>query len=309
MKTEDLSEGSHSSNVALEDAVDELGWAVVNPNLTALKRIDIGDVELTYIEQGKGPLVVMVHGALGDCRTWSRQVALLSRNYHVISYSRRYHHLNASPEGAINYSYGRHVEDLTSLLRALRQGPAHLVGHSYGATVAALVALEHPEMVRSLVLGEPSLFSVLSHSQDRVSLRFHRIALRVVQKLSENDEPGLAVREYLKIVGGRDVFDELPLEDLLVINQNAHTLGPMLRTYFEPTNLDHRTQNLKMPALLIRGERSPGIYGAIIRELHNRLPTSAKVILPEASHGLQLENPESFGAAVIGFFERTQANR
>jgi hypothetical protein len=97
MKTKDFSEASHCSNSALDHDHD-LGWQVVNPNLTALKRIDIGDVELTYIEQGEGPLVVLVHGALGDCRTWSRQVALLAQHYHVISYSRRYHHLNPAPE-------------------------------------------------------------------------------------------------------------------------------------------------------------------------------------------------------------------
>lgn len=305
MKTEDLNAVSHSANVALDDAEDELGWQVVNSNLTTLRRIDIGDAELTYIEQGTGPLVVLVHGSLGDCRTWSRQVALLAQHYHVISYSRRYHHLNPSPAGTIDYSYGRHVDDLVALIRALGLGPAHLVGHSYGATVAALVALERPEMVSSLVLGEPSIFSILSDSQDKVSLRLHRVALRVVQKLSENDEHGLAVREYLNIVVGRDVFDELPLEDLLVINQNAHTLGPMLRTYFEPTRLDcSRAQNLTMPTLIISGDLSPNIYGAITRELNDCLPTAARLILPGTSHGLQMENPEIFGDAVMNFLRR-----
>jgi len=307
METKDLSEPSLSSNRGLDRADDELGWQVVNPNLTALKRIDIGGLELTYIEQGKGPLVVLVHGALGDCRSWSRQAALLAQQYHVISYSRRHHHLNSSPDGPIDYSYRRHVDDLISLIRALGFGPAHLVGHSYGATVAALVAMEHPEMVNSLALSEPSLFSILAHSQDRLSVRFHRIALRVVQKLSENGEQGLAVREYLNIVVGQDVFDGLALEDMLVINQNAHTLGPMLRTYFEPTELDHSSaQKFATPTLLITGERSPGIYGAITRELNQCLPTVESVILPKASHVKQMENPESFGVALMDFFATTK---
>ncbi len=309
MKTENVSEISSTPSLALDDAGDEPVWQVVNPKLNALKRIDIGDTELTYFEQGKGPLVILVHGALGDCRTWSRQVALLAQHYHVISYSRRYHHLNPSPEGTIDYSYGRHVDDLISLVRALGLGPAHLVGHSFGASVAALVALERPEMVSSLVLGEPSLFSILSDSQDRVSLRFHRIALRVVQKLSENDEQGLAIKEYLNIVVGRDVFDELPLEDLLVINQNAHTLGPMLRTYFDPTRLDcGSARKLTMPALLITGELSPGIYGAITRELNDCVPTADSFTLPGASHGLQIENPQTFGSRLMDFLATTGAS-
>ena len=183
----------HLMDSSPDRAVDELGWQTVGPRLPPVKQKKINGSNLTYIEQGEGELVIFVHGALGDCRTWARQVALLAQHYHVISYSRRYHHRKPAPEGIIDYSYGRHVDDLISLIRTLQLGPAHLVGHSCGATVAALVALERPDMVSSLVLGEPSLFSVLSDSQDRVSLRLHRIALRVVQKLSENDEPGLAV--------------------------------------------------------------------------------------------------------------------
>ena len=306
MKTKELSGFSYGSNVRLGGADDELGWQVVKPTL-ALKRIEIDGLELTYAEQGKGPLVVLVHGALGDCRTWYRQMALLARQYHVVSYSRRYHHPNPSPEGTINYSYRRHVDDLVSLIRALGLGPAHLVGHSYGATVAALVAMEWPEKVSSLVLAEPGLFSALSDSQDRVSLRLHRIAMRVVQNLSANGEQGLAVREYLNIVGGQDVFSELPLEDLLVINQNAHTLGPMLQNYFEPTKLDRSSaRKLRTPTLLITGEFSPNVYKAVTRELNNYLPAAESLILPRASHGLQIENPRDFGNALVEFLAKAK---
>ncbi|HKO43820.1 MAG TPA: alpha/beta hydrolase [Pyrinomonadaceae bacterium] len=289
-------------NVGLDRAVDVRGWQVVDQNSTGLKQIDIGGSELTYTERGKGPLVVFVHGALGDFRTWSRQMASLAQKYRVVSYSRRYHHLSPSPDGIIDYSYRRHVNDLISLIRALGPEPVHLVGHSYGATVAALVAMERPELLNNLVLGEPSLFSVLSDSPDRVSFRFHRIALRVVQKLSENGEPELAVREYLNIVVGRDVVDELPTKDRLVISQNAHTLGPMLKTYFEPTELDRRRAlKLTTPTLLITGEHSPSIYRAITRELNDCLPASESFTLPEASHGLHLESPEDFGVALLEF--------
>lgn len=170
MKRQDLNEASDSSNAALDRAVDELGWQVINPKLTALKQIDINGIELTYIEQGKGQLVVFVHGALGDCRTCSHQVALLAQKYHVVSYSRRYHEPNSLPNREIDYTHRRHVDDLISLIEALGPGPAHLVGHSYGAAVAALVAMERPELVNSLILSEPSLFSMIS---DPPGIKFH----------------------------------------------------------------------------------------------------------------------------------------
>lgn len=103
------------------------------------------------------------------------------------------------------------------------------------------------------------------------------------------------------------VFDELPPEGRLVINQNAHTLGPMLRTYLEPTTLDHSTASKMItPTLLITGELSPAIYKAITRELHNCMPTVESFTLPGASHGLHMENGEDFGVAVMEFLSKTK---
>jgi non-heme chloroperoxidase len=296
---------SNSSNLALDHA-NESGRQVVDRYLTPLKQIDINGTELTYVEQGEGPMVVLVHGALGDFRSWSAQMAVLSSKYRVVSYSRRYHEPNSLPDGEIDYTHRRHVDDLIGLIEKLGSGPAHLVGHSYGAAVAALVAMKRPDLVSSLILEEPTLFSMLSDDLDKVSLRFHAVALNVLQKLSENGEQRLAVREYVNIVNGKDVFDELPPGDRLVINQNAHTLGPMLRTYFEPSRLDQTTgSKMTTPTLLMNGELSPRIYQAITRALHDCLPVAETFTLPGASHGLHMENREDFSVAVMGFLSKT----
>jgi pimeloyl-ACP methyl ester carboxylesterase len=262
---------------------------------------------LTYTHKGNGELVILVHGALGDYRTWSQQKDVLARQYHVISYSRRYHKPNSPINGAVDYTYRRHVDDLISLIRSLGIGPAHLVGHSYGASVAALVAMERPEMVSSLILGEPNLFSVLSDPQDKVALRLHRLAFNIVLKLSDNGEQGLALREYVNVVTGKDAFGDLPIEALLVITQNAYTLGPMLRTVFEPTGFDrHRARSIKTPTLVVTGELSPALYQAIGRELDTSLPNSELIKLAGASHGLQMDNPADFNEAVLEFLSRNE---
>lgn len=299
----------NSSNQALHRLVDKPGWHVVNPPLSPAKQVHIDGTDLTYVERGEGPLVILVHGALGDFRFWSAQMSVLSSEYRVVSYSRRYHEPNSKPDGEIDYTHRRHVDDLTRLIETFGSGPAHLVGHSYGATVAALVAMERPDLVNRLILVEPSLFSMLSDNLDKVSLRFHAVALNVLQKLSENGEQSLAVREYLNIVVGENVYDELPSKDRMVINQNAHTLGPMLRTYFEPTRLDQSVASkMTVPTLLITGELSPRLYQAVIRELHNCLPVAESFTLPGASHGLHMENGEDFSVAVMEFLSKTRTS-
>lgn len=296
----------HTLN-ASDRRAEELGWEVVNPASTALKQIVINDGQLTYTENGNGQLVILVHGDLGDYRTWSQQKAILARQYRVISYTRRYHQTKSLANAAVDYTYRRHVDDLISLIRALELGPAHLVGHSYGAAVAALVAMEHPEMVSSLILGEPVLFSILSDPKDKVALRFHRIALNVVQKLIETGEQELALREYVKIVTGKDSFGDLPLEELLVITQNVHTLEPMLRTLFDSMEFDrHRARNIKTPTLIVTGEFSPAVYRSIGRELNRSLPNSELFTLAGASHALQMENPADFSEAVLEFLSQNE---
>lgn len=301
----DLTRTQHRSEATSDPAANESGWELVKPKVVQLKRIKIKGSDLAYTERGTGDPVILVHGALGDYRTWSSQLDSLSHQYRVISYSRRFHQPNVLTNEFSDYTHRRHVDDLIALIDELQVGPAHLVGHSYGAAVAALVALERPEIVSTLTLGEPSLFSILSSLPDIVSLRLHRTALNVVQKLTENGEQRLAVREYVNIVLDKDVFENLPPETLLVINQNANTLGPMLRTYFEPTALNRDCAlSIKKPTLVITGEASPNVYKAITRELNSAFANSELLMLPGASHGLQLDNPVGFNNAVLEFLSR-----
>ena len=111
------------------------------------KQITVNGTPLTYVEQGKGTPIVLVHGDMGDYRTWTGEMDAFADHYHVISYSKRYHYPNTWTEG--DFSVQGHLADLVALLQALNLGPVHLIGHSSGGVLAALVAQEHPELVRS----------------------------------------------------------------------------------------------------------------------------------------------------------------
>ena len=91
-----------------------------------------------------------------ECRTWEAQIETFSKDYRVIALSRRYAYPNRQEENETNdYSVTQHSQDLTQFLKTINVGPVHLVGHSYGAFTALMVTLENPELVKSLILGEP----------------------------------------------------------------------------------------------------------------------------------------------------------
>jgi non-heme chloroperoxidase len=98
--------------------------------------------------------VLFVHGALEDYREWEPQRAAIAEHHRFVTYSRRYHWPNAWAGDGSDYSYELHAADLAAFIGALGAGPVHLVGHSWGGSVAMLMALDHPELVRSLTVLE-----------------------------------------------------------------------------------------------------------------------------------------------------------
>ena len=128
--------------------------------LPAPTKIIVNGVELHYISAGTGEPVILLHGGQGDYRSWEPQMASLSRYYHVISYSRRYNYPNQNPQTATNHSALVEAADLAALIKALRLKRANLVGTSMGAATALTLAIEHPDMVRSLVLAEPPILAL-----------------------------------------------------------------------------------------------------------------------------------------------------
>lgn len=267
-----------------------------------MKRVDVNGAELVYVEQGIGEPVVFVHGALSDYRLWAAQMEALAPHYRAIAYSRRDHCPNTWSGDGSDYSLAHHAADLAAFLRALKLGPAHLVGHSYGGALAALVALAHPELVRSLVLGEPTFFSALQGAKERSLVAELQQRFGEVRRLSQNGQGEQAVREFLKAAVGADVFDSLPEAARSMIMDNARTLDPMLWTFPDPTPFDcDRARRISAPTLLVRGEFSPEINHLIADLLAGCFPNAEMFILPGASHGLQIEKPAEFNEAVREF--------
>ena len=265
-----------------------------------VRKVDAGGTSLAYVEQGSGEPVVFVHGAVSDYRTWLEQFEALAGDYRVISYSRRAHYPNAR-EGDENYTRDAHKTDLIEFLKALRLEKAHLIGHSYGAAVALLAALEAPALVGSLVLAEPSPCPEILDEDAKLLLAEQKASFEKVMRLAENGAAEPAVREFLHTVIGIDALGLLPAERRAVVLENAATLRPMLRTYYESFLSVEKLKKLKVPTMFITGEISPVIARQTCQTIDRYLPNSKIAILKCASHGLQMENPEGFSRLVLDF--------
>jgi non-heme chloroperoxidase len=281
--------------------------------------VEVNGSALEYTESGSGTPLVLVHGSVNDQRTWESQMAALSTRYHVIAYSRRYHHPNPWVGDGSDYAVSLHAEDLAALVRALEIAPAHLVGSSYGAYTALIAGLRHPRLVRTLVLGEPPAVPLLISNPANplhilwllirdprtalVVLRFMLGTIRPTQEALRRDDLETAVRRFVDGVLGEGGYEQLPPTAKTMIRDNAGALkAELLSSNFEsfPTA---EARSFTKPALLLYGERSVDFFRLISNVLIGLLPNAETATIAGASHDMHSDNPEAYNEEVIRFLE------
>jgi pimeloyl-ACP methyl ester carboxylesterase len=280
--------------------------------------VDVNGATLEYVETGAGDPVVLIHGGFSDHRIWAPQRDALGRHYRAITYSRRYHWPNAPITPNADYAMAEQVDDLRALLTALGAAPAHLIGNSYGANMALLLALQEPGLVRSLVLAEanaaPLLVSVPPKPLEFLRLFFtHPVTAAVFIKVfGTGFRRVIAAFERDDLEEGQRLFGLLALGpygvERLTEARQAQWNDNVFKEQFTnsdspPLNPDHVRQ-ITIPTLLLSGKQSPLILRLLTDRLHEHMPRADRVDIPDASHDMHVDNPSAVTDAVLAFLAR-----
>ena len=267
-------------------------------------KVRVNGVELHYIEQGQGEPLILLHGGQGDYRSWESLMKLLSPQFRVISYSRRYNYPNNNPISAKYHSAYTEAEDLAVFIRQLKLGRVHLVGTSMGAFTALVLAVKHPEMVRSLVLAEPPIHPWVRNTPDGVAA--YRQFMTTIQEparaaFKAGDDKG-AMRFFVDGIIGTGRFESLPPEGLAAVMQNSRFFKANTLSDDPYPNLSKdKVRRLRIPLLIITGENTIRIHKLVNEELARLQPKAERAIIPKAGHGSPRDNPQAFNEAVIRF--------
>lgn len=269
-----------------------------------LKQILVNGTELNYIEQGTGVPVVFVHGSLGDYRTFNFQFEPFSKHFRVISYSRRYHYPNKWKGDGKDYSVALHANDLASFIKELATEPVHLAATSYGAYVSLYMASKNPELVRSLVLGEPPILPWLEKVEGGKALKDEFLTnsfgpARDAFKAGKMEE---GVGLFIDGVMGQGTFSRLNPRAKGSMLDNAEEMKAETTAddYFSPFTFEDASK-IQSPVLLLSGERSPKLFHLIVDSLEKCLPQSKRVLVPDASHSMQTGNYQFYNKVVLDF--------
>ena len=116
------------------------------------KRLIKEECEIFFVEKGKGIPVVLLHGFPQTHSMWAEVAPLFSDTYHVICPDLRGYGQSSKPEGYKNYTFRNMAKDVISILKYLNiEQKAHIIGHDRGARVAYRLAIDHPELVSSVM--------------------------------------------------------------------------------------------------------------------------------------------------------------
>ena len=275
-----------------------------------LKAVFINGDSIHYIDIGKGDPVVFVHPGASDYRIWEAQMDAFSQNHRVIAYSRRHAYPNKQIwNDSADYSRTLHSKDLAEFIKSLNLEPVHLVGHSYGAAAALFTTIDHPELVRSLTLGEPALSELIVNLQgsDTIFKNFGTGATAAFEAFKNNDEEK-AVSKFLDAVTDDSLyFSNLPQRHREILMANTLELRGVLlgkRKDVNPTVTCDDLKKIKTPVLLLGGDKSPSRFSLIFNTMEPCLSNKERATLSNTNHGLEMENPVEFNKIVLGFIDK-----
>ncbi|GAA4013942.1 alpha/beta fold hydrolase [Actimicrobium antarcticum] len=253
-----------------------------------LKFAPVGNYALRYLDEGSGPVVVLIHGLAGDLSAWLAQVAVLRQSYRVIAFDNRgAGHSTQVDEPVSTADLAR---DTLGLMDYLQIERAHVVGRSMGGAVAQQMALLAPARVLSMVLC--ASFARLDPLGRRVLLNM-RDALE--WRMNWADHARHSVQNFVSA----DFFNQQP-ERVAAIERliGGETRLPACYIRQNTACQEHDTlpelARLHQPVLVMAGASDPICSLTATGWLGDGLPNVRTEIFENASHFFLMEQPERF---------------
>lgn len=248
---------------------------------------------------GQGPQPALaIHCSLAHSGSWGGLARHLSGALTLTAFDMPGHGRSGDWDGR------GEIQEVTAEIAAdLLDGPAHVIGHSFGATVALRLAVMRPELVRSLVLIEPVFFAVALADCPEMRDGFAEQMAGFTEGMAAGDGHA-AARAFLSVWGNGAEWESLgaPERDRLaaqmpLIEAGHGALYDDVGGLLVPGVLAGVTQ----PALLIEGSESPDIIGAINEGLAARLPKAERAVIAGAGHMVPLTHARQVGAEILRF--------
>jgi pimeloyl-ACP methyl ester carboxylesterase len=247
---------------------------------------------IAYRRSGTGPALVLLHGFIADGRVWRTQIDDFSRDFDVIAWDAP--GCGQSCDTPEDFSMQDYARCLLALLDEAGVEAPHLLGLSWGDTLALEFHRLFPEHVRSIIIAD-------SYAGWTGSLGAKDAQARLDRCLRESQLPAADwVPQWVPGAFSPGAPQEV-LDELASIMWDFHPVGFRAMSRALHPDFSEALSGISVPALLIWGAddaRSPLTCGEKMRD---RINGSRLVVIPDAGHAPTMEQPARFNAEVRTF--------
>jgi pimeloyl-ACP methyl ester carboxylesterase len=265
---------------------------------------DVGDIRLHYIDEGQGPLVVMLHGFPEFSFSWRKQIPVLAKaGYRVIAPDLRGYGESSRPDDVDAYKMTSIVQDIAGLI-VQNGGSCTLVGHDWGGIASWLLPMLHPTLVERLVVMNAPHFVPMRREINRSFGQKMRLLYQLFFNLPVL--PELFIRLFGKMLMSRlGSFTPDEVQTYVDTWRKPGATTAMLNYYRairkHRAELRGLMRKIEVPTMLIWGERDPVFHKEMTEDFGEWVPNLRVARIPEAGHFVQTDAAEKVNALLLEF--------
>lgn len=258
-------------------------------------------VRLHYRESGRrsGPPVLMIQGLGADKHLWDVQRIALAPWYRTVAFDNRGAGRSDKPHGA--YSLEQMADDAAAVLDHAGIESAHVIGASMGGAISQIMALRHPERIRSLTLA-------------CTACRHHTWRKELLAEWAETAQTrgmGAMTAEAARWVIGPRSFRRLAPAigwmGPLALSRPAHAFaGQVAGILSIDDELADRLVEITAPTLVMVGNQDILTPRGDSEEIAEKIPSAELVVISGAAHGFMIEHGTTFNGIMLDFLGRAE---
>lgn len=251
--------------------------------------LDRDGVHIHYEVHGKGPVVLLSHGYSATSQMWRGQIATLSKDHTLVTWDMRGHGLSDSPDDPARYSADATIDDMAALLDAVGVERAVIGGLSLGGYMSLAFNRVHADRVEALLIIDTGP----GYKNDEAREGWNKTSLKTAERY---ETEGLALLE------------KGSAERRTARHKSAKGLALAARGMLTQRDAGVITSlpDIKVPSIVVVGSEDTPFLAAS-SYMAAKIPGAQQAVIEGAGHAANIDKPEAFNAAILGFLNDLKA--
>ena len=254
-----------------------------------MPKLNRAGAQIYYEVHGAGPALLLSHGYSATSQMWRGQIDAFSRHYKLITWDMRGHGQSDYPQDQAAYSEDATVDDMAAVLDAVGARDAVIGGLSLGGYMSLAFRLRHPERVRALLIIDTGP----GFKNDEARAAWNKHAATFALEFEKNGLESLKARSSeMAESSHRDASGLIKAAKGMLTQRDPGVINSL------PT--------IDLPSLVLVGQEDKPFLAAA-DYMAAKIPGATKVVIPNAGHAVNIDQPEAFNAAVLAFLKDVRA--